>query len=385
MWIMLGMAALACGMAMLGMFATIQHTKRRVQSDRALRLPKVTILKPLKGIEEALESNLESFFVQDYPARTQIVFATTDPNDEALPIARRVASRHPEADVAFVLSDPDFGFNPKVANLRGALDHATYDLVWQSDANVRVRPDSLLRLVSEMLLTEASLISSLVVGTGERSIGAALENLQLSAMIAPSMCFALRYFGVVCVIGKSMLFRRSELTELGGLEQVKDVLAEDFFLGRMYEAAGKRVVLSSTVAENVNERAGIVRFLSRHARWLKMRAVIHRPAFIADIFGNPVGLGFMAMAVSGFDPRAIAAFVVLSVAKVAMDGYMLRRTRGEPMRLAHLLLAPLKDLLLLAIWPYAAVSRSVYWRGARLRLGKHSVLRPDKGRFHRRL
>ena len=49
------------------------------------------------------------------------------------------------------------------------------------------------------------------------------------------------------------------------------------------------------------------------------------------------------------------------------------------MRLRHLLLAPLKDVLLLAIWPYAAISRSVHWRGARLRLGKNSVLEPDEG------
>jgi ceramide glucosyltransferase len=385
MWILLGMAVLAYGMALLGMFATVKHTRKRTFDVASLRLPPITLLKPLKGLEEALESNLESFFEQDYPAPIQIIFATTDPDDDALPVARRVASRHPDIDVVFVLSDPNFGLNPKVSNLRGALDSAKYDLVWQSDANVRVGPDSLRRLASEMIASDASLLSSLVVGTGERSIGAALENLQLSAMITPSMCFALRYFGVACVIGKSMLFRKSELAGLGGLERVKDVLAEDFFLGRMYEAAGKRVALSSTVAQNVNERAGIARFMARHARWLKMRAVIHRPAFVADVFGNPVGLAFVAVWISGFDLRAISAFIALAFVKTATDAWMLRRTRGEPMRFRHLLLAPFKDVLLLAIWPHAAVSRSIHWRGARLRMGKNSVLRPDEGRWPIRL
>ncbi len=378
MWMLLGAAAIAYGVALLGMIATVEHTKKRA-FDSPLRLPPITVLKPLKGMEEALESNLESFFEQEYGAPLQIVFSTTDPEDEALPVARRVASRYPAVDVTFVLSEADFGRNPKVSNLKSALDAAKYDLIWQSDANVRVGRDSLRCLVSEMIAHDVSLLSSLVVGTGEQSIGAALENLQLSAMITPSMCFALRYFGVACVVGKSMLFRKFELNDLGGLERVKDVLAEDFFLGRMYEAAGKRVALSSTVAENVNQRAGIERFLSRHTRWLKMRAVIHRPAFIADVFGNPVGLAFIAVWISGFDVRALLAFVAFVIVKTTTDAWMLRRTRGEPMRLRHLLLAPLKDVLLLAIWPYAAISRSVHWRGARLRLGKNSVLEPDEG------
>ena len=42
------------------------------------------------------------------------------------------------------------------------------------------------------------------------------EDLQLGAMIAPGTCTALHVAGVTCVIGKSMLLRRSELEALGG-------------------------------------------------------------------------------------------------------------------------------------------------------------------------
>ena len=73
----------------------------------------------------------------------------------------------------------------------------------------------------------ASLLSSLVSGVGERSVGAAMENLQLTAYVAPGCCAALKLANIPCVIGKSMLFRRSELRELGGLALVKDSLAEE--------------------------------------------------------------------------------------------------------------------------------------------------------------
>ena len=45
----------------------------------------------------------------------------------------------------------------------------------------------------------------------------------------------------------------------------------------------------------------------------------------------------------------------------------------------HLMWAPIKDVLLIAIWPYALISRSIEWRGARLRLGGGTALRLDEG------
>ena len=47
--------------------------------------------------------------------------------------------------------------------------------------------------------------------------------------------------------------------------------------------------------------------------------------------------------------------------------------------MSHRFLTPLRDVLMLAIWPYALFSRSIDWRGTRLRLGWNTRLRPDDG------
>ncbi len=375
--VVLGAAAFALGVYFFGVCALAWHTRRRVIATPA-ELPPVSILKPLKGDEDRLAENLRTFFEQDYP-RFEIVFASTEQDDPALVVARRVAAEFPDVPVRYAHSDAAFGLNPKVCNLRGAMRAAEHDLVLQSDANVRARPDYLRRVVSELIAERASLLSSIVVGVGESSLGGAMENFQLTGMIAPSVCFALYYFNTTCVIGKSMLLRRSELAEMGGLESVKDMLAEDYMLGRAFETAGRKVILSTTVAENVNIDPSIERFMARHARWLKMRAVIHVPAFIADLLANPVGLSVFAIATSGFDPQIALLALPLVVSKLALDAWVVRRTRGEAMPLRYLWVAPLKDILLFAVWPYAAISRSIEWRGARLRLGWRSVLRPDEG------
>lgn len=378
-WILLGCAAIGLVVFGLGIIATIRHTSRPPFRVPREALPPVTFLKPVKGAEEGLDENLRSFYGQDYPAPFEVVFATTEPDDPALAVARRVAADFPHVPTRFVVSDPSFGLNPKVANLQGALRAARYDLVLQSDANVRARPDYVTRVVSELVAENGHLLSSMVVGVGERSFGATLHNLQLSAFIAPGCCFALRYFGIACVIGKSMLFRKSDLAEVGGLELVRDILAEDYVLGRAFQKVGKKVLLSTTTVENVNVDASLEHFVSRHARWLKMRAAIHIPGFVVDLIANSTALSLLAFLTSGLDLRFGAFFLAHATVKAAGDAYLLGRTRGRAMAWRHRVLAPMRDVLMMAIWPYAAFSRSVEWRGARLRLGWNTRLRPDHG------
>jgi len=337
------------------------------------------LLKPLKGSEENLADNLRSFFEQGYAGPLEFIFAAETLDDPGLDVAREISGDYPHIPTRFVISDPSYGLNPKVANLAAAYHAAEHDLVLQSDANVRVSATYIQDIVSELVATDASLLTSLVIGVGERSVGAAMENLQLGAFVAPAVCTALHVARVTCVIGKSMLFRRSELEALGGLASVRDILCEDFVLGQLYAKADKRVVLSATTVENVNQNIGIRQFLARHSRWLKMRAVIHVPAFVADLFSNPVCLMLLAFIAGGADVVMSYLLAAVVTYKVAGDAFMLRVTRGHGMAWYRVALGPIKDCLMGVVWVYSVFSRSVRWRGRRLRFGKMSRLRDDEG------
>jgi ceramide glucosyltransferase len=291
-------------------------------------------------------------------------------------LARQVAADYPGITVRFVLSDPAFGNNPKVANLAGALRAAEHDLVLQTDANVRVRAGYLRAVVEEWQATGASMLGSLIAARGERSLGAVLDNIQLNTFTTPGLCLADSLANIQCVLGKAMLFRRSELDALGGLALVKDVLAEDYVLGQIYAQAGKKVVLSRLCVDNINVAAPLTRFLSRHARWLKMRVVVHLGGFVADLFSNAAFFAFAAWVASGFAQQLLVVYLGVVLYKLALDQRLIERLRGEPLALPHALCAPLRDLVMPCIWLYAAFSRTTEWRGARFRLGRGSVLTP---------
>lgn len=363
----------------VGVVAALVHLRRRQRRFAETSLPPVSLLKPIKGLEEKLELCLRSFFEQDYPGHFELVFASGQRDDPALAMARAIAREYPHVRTRFVISNESWGLNPKVSNLQGALAAASYDLVLQTDANVWAPRDYLRKVVSELLAEDASLLSSLVSGVGENSGGAAMENLQLTAYVAPACCAALVIGGVPCVIGKSMLFRRSELRALGGLELVKDSLAEDFLLGTHYAAQRKKVLLSATPICNVNVDMPIERSLKRHARWLKMRMVIHPTSLLGDLFANPIAVTTVAFVLSDYQAWLGCLLAIGGTLKLLTDWRMVGLIRGQPMRLRHALLVPLKDLLMLSIWTYALFSRSVEWRGIRFRIGSDTQLLRDEG------
>jgi ceramide glucosyltransferase len=381
---LLACTAFAICFYFVGLASAFVHlARRKLNVPRAdapdLSLPALSLLKPVKGLEENLEGCLRSFFEQDYPGPIELVFASARRDDPAIAVARKLAASYPGVRARFVLSNESWGLNPKVSNLQGALAAASHDLVLQTDANVWAEPSYARNIVRELLAERASLLSSLVTGVGERSIGAAIENLQLTAYVAPACCAALKIGGVPCVIGKSMLFRRSELRALGGLELVKDSLCEDFLIGRHFGDSGKKVLLSATPIRNVNVDMAVERSLKRHARWLKMRAVIHPGSFIADLLANPIALSSLLYVASDFESAYGLAVLAIAALKTIVDGFMVRVIRGVSMHPALVLCVPLKDMLMLGVWVYAIFSRSVEWRGIRFRMGPGSQLLPDEG------
>jgi ceramide glucosyltransferase len=386
--VLLGLTGVAVSLHAIGMWATWRYLRRKERTAAALpsELPPLSLLKPLKGDEDGLEANLISFYEQDYPAALQVVFTSTDADDPALAVARRVAQRYPHVETAFVLARPDYGMNPKVSNMHGGLQAVRHELFLQSDANVRLRPGYLRALVGQMLAQDASLIGSLVVGVGERTPGATLENLQLTAFTAPGLCMAEELASITCVLGKSMLLRRSEFEAMGGFGLVKDLLAEDYMLAQFYAQRGKRVALTTLSVINANSETRLPQFIKRHSRWLKMRAVVSTPGFIADLGSNPLPFAVGAVVASGFDARLLPVLPFVYAYKCFWDAALLRKLRGHGLGRAQLWATPARDLMLAAVWFYAAFSRTTEWRGRKLVLGPDSILlEAEAGGFGLRL
>ncbi len=162
-----GLAGLVLGTVVYGVAAiTLIRLRRTGRGDPIPGFaPPVSIIKPLAGLDEGLEENLETFYALDY-GEYEIVYSFAREDDPACAVARRVADRHPAIRSTFVVDGREPGGNSKVNRLTAGVRHARRRLILFSDGNVRVRPDFLSRAVSWFLDPRVGVVSHLFRGHG---------------------------------------------------------------------------------------------------------------------------------------------------------------------------------------------------------------------------
>ena len=358
--------------------------RARALSSAQRALPRVSILKPLAGREDELAENLRSFAKLDWPD-VELLLGVSSLSDPAVPVVRAFLAINKQLDARLVVTDPNAALNPKVAQLLRLAEEATGGVLIVSDANVRVRPSYVRDLVAALDEPGVGLVTSVIVGAGERTVGAALENLQLLAYVAPAVVTSATLVGRPVSIGKSMAMRACDLEAVGGFRAVADVLAEDHVLAQIFTRHGVAVRVCMAPVENRNVDCTVQRTLERHTRWGKLRRTIAPHGFPFEPLMSPIVVATVALLVSQSRLAALSllASIALQVAGAALAVLLLR---GR----VPLWLPPLevvRSYLQAYAWIRASLSRRVAWRGHEFSLRSGSRLVPTvpsvRGRLRR--
>jgi ceramide glucosyltransferase len=361
--------------AFVGLFAlavqlvlVLHHRRERFQprSGKGPQ-PGISNLKPLCGVDDDLEANLEQFASLDYPSY-EVLLGVKDMRDPAYAVARAAVARWPQV-MRLVVQEGEPGLNPKVNQLVTLADAARHDLWVISDSNVRVAPGYLDEIAEGFSDPEVGCVTHPIAGLGERTLGSLLDNLHLASSAAAGVIAAKRLADKDIVVGKSMALRREDVEALGGFFSVKDVLAEDFVIGLwVTRVLGKRVLVARTPVFNVSLKKRVSDFFHRYVRW----SVIHHTSvgtrtYLAQGLLNPVPLALLGALL---EPGTLAFSAVAAVAltKATIDVAVFRLLRPEPVSWLALPAVLLKDALLFVAWCNGLFSQTVDWRGTRLRV-----------------
>lgn len=370
------LAAISLGLlyfAVAAGFIAMERLRVRTRHDQSMHFPPVTLLKPLKGLDDQLENNLRTFFELHYP-RYELLFGLDDPHDPAIPIVLKLRRQYPGVPARLVVDSGRVGLNPKVNNLHNMYPFARHNYIVISDSNVRVPRNYLSDLIAHMQSPEVGMVTSLIRGVGAQSFGAVLENLHLNTFIADSVYAVGKLFGVPVTIGKSMLIRRETLEAVGGFRAFAGFLLEDGLMGRAVAGQGLRIVTTSQPVENVNVTWTIDRFLSRHLRWATMRRHLHLGHYVAELLSNPTILALVNWLVQR-DPASLGLLLGVSSFRIVFDVSTGLLMKSES-RWSHYLLVPLKDIVMAIVWAIPFFNRTVSWRGNEFRILKHTRLEP---------
>ncbi|MBO0910327.1 MAG: glycosyltransferase [Acidobacteria bacterium] len=342
-----------------------QCERQEVRSVPLEVLPPVTIFKPVHGMEERLEENLESFFRQDYPDY-EIMIGARGGDDPAILVAERILRRHPEIRSRIVISGPPEWPNAKVFTLDKMIALSRRDFFVISDSDVRVDRDFLRNVIPPLIDRRVGLITCLYRGDPASDFWSFLEALGMSVEMPSGVVAADMLEGVRFALGPAVALRRDSLDAIGGIRATRDYYSDDYVLGNKIWAAGYRVVFSHHFIHHVLTPRTFLRTLGDQLRWMKStrhsRPWGHIGAGLT--FSMPYGLigFFSALALKRPATGMVflaAAFLNRVIQSITVGWWLL----GDRRALGFSWLYPLRDLEGFAVWVASFLSHTFYWRG----------------------
>ena len=346
------------------------------------QFPKVSILKPMRKLDDQLEKNLESYFLLDYP-RYEILFGIDSMKDPIVDIIVQLQSRYPKVSTKIVPAGHIDNGNPKVHKLAQMADEAIGTLYWVSDSNIRAEKDTLKKLVNEYLQKNSKIIFSPIRAAGSWSVGSILENTYFTTFVSANVISAWKLFKQQIIIGKSMLIERETLNYFGGFSYFKDYLAEDFMMGQAYTRSKIPISSNFTWVTNISQTTTIKEFFFRIQRWAKLRFHLKTHLYILEIFLNPIMLALIFSLFLGKD-LGLIVFIGSLLLKIFLEIISFLVVNKEDRRKFRVIaMLPycilLKDILLFIIYFTPFFSRTVNWRGGKIKIGRNTLIHPHPG------
>jgi ceramide glucosyltransferase len=363
---------------LLAIVASVRFKRRSAsQQQNALsfpadQLPPVTIFKPVHGMEERLEQNLESFFQQDYP-NYEIIIGARSQEDPAIILAKNIAQRYPLIKSSFVASGPPQSPNAKVFTLDKMIPLSRNDFFVISDSDVRVGRDFLRNVIPPLFDRRLGLVTCLYRGDPASDFWSFLEALGMSVEMPSGVVTADMLEGIRFALGPAVALRRDSLEAIGGIRSTADYYSDDYVLGNKIWAAGYKVVFSHYFIHHVLTPRPFARTLGDQLRWMKSTRHSRPGGHVGSglTFAMPFGLlGLIAAAALGrwgwglwFLAAAFANRIIQSI----VVGWWLMK---DPRALRFCWLYPLRDLQGFGVWVASFLSHNFYWRGEMYRFTK---------------
>ncbi|MGH6988919.1 MAG: bacteriohopanetetrol glucosamine biosynthesis glycosyltransferase HpnI [Stellaceae bacterium] len=332
--------------------------------------PPVTILKPLCGIEPDLYENLRGYCLQRYPD-WQVVFGVQNPRDPAIALVERLRAEFPDRDIALVVEKGAAGGNRKVANLASMLPAARHDILIMADADIRVDPDYLSVIAASLSRPGVGLVTCLYRGRGTRGFWSRLAALYVNHSFLPQGLLGEELgIGAGC-FGATIALRRATLDAAGGFAVVADQLADDHALGEAVRRIGLRVMVASYLVDNMVTEPDLKALCRHELRWARTIRTVAPTGFIGLVFTHPLMLTACAAWLAGWSDGALAVLAWVALCRLvtvrAIDGAL-----GLPPSAPWLL--PVRDVLSLFVYITSYLTRTVAWRGQKLRVGRRGQL-----------
>ena len=320
-----------------------------------------------------MERNLETFFEQDYP-EFELLFCARHETDEGLKLARRVGERYPGVKARYVTcGEPMPRFhNAKVYSLAKLDSVAAYEDFVTSDADVRVTPVYLQRMVQSLRDPKVGLAFPLYLGTAHPGAGLAsrLDAVGKSVEMTSGALVADMIEGTKFALGATMAVRRKSFQQVGGFGELGQFYADDFVMGNRLAAQGPTVLMATHVIRLMVQDSPFWLSFRNQLRWMQSTRRSRPWGHLGTglTFSMPYGLFGLVWGLLTGQAGLGALWLLYTAANRWLQAFAILRALGDPDWELNVLMFPLRDLLGGVLWLSSYSGENFYYRGKVYRL-----------------
>ncbi len=321
--------------------------------------PKVTILKPVYGLERGAYENFRSFLVQDYPD-FDVVFGIQREDDPVIPVVKRILQEFP-GKARMVIDSSAVGPNGKVNNMVNCYRAATGRIIVISDADTRVCPDYLNVITAPLARADVGAASTLYRAADAVTIPEKLELLSFNTEFIPNVAFATSTGASDACLGASIAVKRDLLDEIGGFAPLAHYLVEDYEMGRKIWEKGLKVEILPYFADTIVDLPGFRSWFDHQVYWDQNTRAARPHAFFYTILLKGIPFAMLLAAINGFAPWALAVLAGVVGVRLMTSAAVLGII-DDRVGLRSLHLLPFRDFVALATWFLSITKNHTIWK-----------------------
>jgi ceramide glucosyltransferase len=258
------------------------------------------------------------------------------------------------------------------------LPAARHDILVLADADMRVDPHYLSTVIAPLADPAVDLVTCLYKGWSSGGLWSQLGAMHINYGFLPSaLTGAAMRVGNGC-FGATIALRRETLERIGGLDPLRDELADDHRLGAAVRAFGGRVALAPYLVENVVAEPSFGALWRHELRWARTVRAMVPIGFAGSIVTHAVPVATLLAIADGLDPWACGLWVATLAGRWSMAAALARILDLPTRRLWAL---PLRDVLSFAVFVGSFCGRSVSWRDQFFRVDAAGRLSADGDRL----
>lgn len=349
----------------------------RRRESRVGYVPDVSILKPVKGIDQHMYAGFVSHCSQKYAGRFEILFGVSSLSDPAVAEIERLRAEFPSITIRLIECTRRLGTSGKVSNLVQMLQEAQYEHIVINDSDILVSPHYLTRIMSCFDTSGSAgphvgLVTAPYIGCTpmkDAGLWSRLEALGISTDFFAGVLTARKLErGIRFGLGSTLATTRTVLSETGGLESLVEYLADDYEMGVRIANAGYRVELADEVVETSVPNYSLRGFVDHQLRWARSTRDSRKLGYVGLGITFCLPWAIFACIASGL---ALWSFTLLSLALLARVAVALSVGVGilrDGQVLRDLWLLPLRDFFAFGFWLWSFAGDTVVWRGEQFHL-----------------